>query len=292
MDKNIRRRDFHLGGALPSGLGSLTGLALINLSNNTLTGSIPDGLGKLPNLAYLDLSLNQLSGPIGDIAASQSCKILPQKNLCFNGKQQTGLCYANIKDTVGACGADLPVIPIALGGIVAVLLAIVVVLVAKRSRSGASRQAASTATKTKANGGGGDDGVQTASPLVLQEKAQFGLNATNKNPDPQHEKKQQPLPPMRRKDDDTLYLPTPRGAGYAMMTNGVVPSPAEIGGSHRDSDMYLPSTPMPTIRPTRLAPAPIGSRPGGGGGGRGGPEGSMAVASTTPRRGAPDRVRF
>ena len=53
-----------LGGALPSQLGSLTGLSRLLLSNNDFTGPIPAELGNLINLRYLYLNGNRLSGAI------------------------------------------------------------------------------------------------------------------------------------------------------------------------------------------------------------------------------------
>ena len=53
-----------LEGSIPSELGSLTNLALLNLGHNELTGRIPPELGSLARLTGLDLSDNQLTGPV------------------------------------------------------------------------------------------------------------------------------------------------------------------------------------------------------------------------------------
>ena len=45
---------------IPAGLGSLSNLRTLNLSNNGLTGSIPSALGDLENLSWLDLSNNRV----------------------------------------------------------------------------------------------------------------------------------------------------------------------------------------------------------------------------------------
>ena len=54
----------NLTGWLPTELGSLASLSLLNLRGNVLTGPIPQELGGLANLRYLDLGANQLEGPI------------------------------------------------------------------------------------------------------------------------------------------------------------------------------------------------------------------------------------
>ena len=54
----------NLAGPLPSELGQLSALQVLNLHDNKLTGQIPAELGQLEALVELDLSWNQLSGPI------------------------------------------------------------------------------------------------------------------------------------------------------------------------------------------------------------------------------------
>ncbi|KAL6321679.1 hypothetical protein AAG906_031187 [Vitis piasezkii] len=51
-------------GQIPTSIGNLKGLHLLNLGDNNLTGHIPSSLGNLPQLESLDLSQNQLSGEI------------------------------------------------------------------------------------------------------------------------------------------------------------------------------------------------------------------------------------
>uniref|UniRef100_A0A6N2KHP6 Uncharacterized protein n=1 Tax=Salix viminalis TaxID=40686 RepID=A0A6N2KHP6_SALVM len=51
-------------GSIPSSLGSMSSLQLLDLSNNNLTGSIPSSLGSMSSLQLLDLSNNFLTGRI------------------------------------------------------------------------------------------------------------------------------------------------------------------------------------------------------------------------------------
>lgn len=55
-----------LSGSLPSGIGSLSVLALLNLCQNNFTGKIPKAITKLKNLLYIDLSSNHFDGSIPD----------------------------------------------------------------------------------------------------------------------------------------------------------------------------------------------------------------------------------
>ena len=53
-----------LAGPIPSELGSLSGLAILSLDGNALTGPIPPWLGRLSGLQTLSLAVNDLTGPI------------------------------------------------------------------------------------------------------------------------------------------------------------------------------------------------------------------------------------
>jgi Leucine-rich repeat (LRR) protein len=53
-----------LCGSIPSQLGDLSNLNIINLYWNQLSGSIPSQLGNLSNLTELGLHWNELSGSI------------------------------------------------------------------------------------------------------------------------------------------------------------------------------------------------------------------------------------
>ncbi len=54
----------NIGGSIPSELGNLTDLKYLRLGYNAISGEIPSELGNLTKLEYLDLSLNELSGSI------------------------------------------------------------------------------------------------------------------------------------------------------------------------------------------------------------------------------------
>ena len=60
----LKLRENNLAAQIPSSLGDLTELNLLDLQGNELTGTIPGELGDLTNLVRLDLDQNQLSGQI------------------------------------------------------------------------------------------------------------------------------------------------------------------------------------------------------------------------------------
>ncbi len=64
-----------LTGALPSQIGKLKNLKVLNASNNLMTG-VPAEVGQLNNLEILDLSNNQLTGLPNELANLKKLKTL------------------------------------------------------------------------------------------------------------------------------------------------------------------------------------------------------------------------
>ena len=61
---NLRLSNNQLTGSIPAELGNLSNLSSLSLWNNLLTGSIPAELGNLSNLTFLRLNWNELTGAI------------------------------------------------------------------------------------------------------------------------------------------------------------------------------------------------------------------------------------
>ena len=76
----------HLSGMIPSKLGRLYNLELLDLSRNQLNGEIPSVLGGLTGLRYLHLNQNQLTGP----APSWLGRISTLRTLDISGNELTG----------------------------------------------------------------------------------------------------------------------------------------------------------------------------------------------------------
>ncbi len=60
----IKLSDNNLSGSIPSQLGKLSNLEILDLNSNQLSGNIPSQLGNLSYLEILNLGKNQLSGSI------------------------------------------------------------------------------------------------------------------------------------------------------------------------------------------------------------------------------------
>ncbi|XP_034700975.1 receptor-like protein 43 [Vitis riparia] len=100
-------------GQIPTSIGSLKGLHLLNLGGNDLTGHIPSSLGNLTQLESLDLSQNKLSGEIPwqltrltfleffNVSHNHLTGHIPQ------GKQFATFENASFDGNLGLCGSPL-----------------------------------------------------------------------------------------------------------------------------------------------------------------------------------------
>jgi hypothetical protein len=73
-------------GLLPTSIGNLSNLLILNLQGNHFTGSIPPNYGNLTSLIQLDLSDNKLTGPI----PPELGKLTILESLSLNGNQLNG----------------------------------------------------------------------------------------------------------------------------------------------------------------------------------------------------------
>nr|GEW04986.1 receptor-like protein Cf-9 homolog [Tanacetum cinerariifolium] len=101
-------------GVIPSGIGSLNYLKVLNLSHNNLNGRIPHALGNLSQIKSLDISWNQL---IREIPQSLTDITTPEVlNLSQNllvgcipqGKQFNTFEGNSFRGNLGLCGFLLP----------------------------------------------------------------------------------------------------------------------------------------------------------------------------------------
>ncbi|KAI0531253.1 hypothetical protein KFK09_000806 [Dendrobium nobile] len=107
--KSIDISNNHFEGEIPSAIGQLISLQVLNMSHNYLIGKIPPQLGNLPQLESLDLSMNSLSGNIPHELVS--LHFLSFLNLSYNnlvGKiplegQLSTFSKASFEGNVGLC---------------------------------------------------------------------------------------------------------------------------------------------------------------------------------------------
>ena len=83
-----------LTGALPSQIGKLKNLKILNASNNQMTG-VPAEVGQLNNLEILDLSNNQLTGLPNELA-----NLKKLKTLNLSGNQYSEQDLNNIRNSL------------------------------------------------------------------------------------------------------------------------------------------------------------------------------------------------
>ncbi|KAL3848767.1 hypothetical protein ACJIZ3_010649 [Penstemon smallii] len=62
--ENFVARGCNISGTIPSEIGNLSSLFLLNLGDNNLNGMIPETLGRLRNVQHLSINGNKLHGPI------------------------------------------------------------------------------------------------------------------------------------------------------------------------------------------------------------------------------------
>jgi Leucine-rich repeat (LRR) protein len=84
----------NLTGALPSQIGKLKNLTVLNASNNQMTG-VPAEIGQLSNLETLDLSNNQITGLPNELA-----NLKKLKTLNLSGNQYSEQDLKGIRDSL------------------------------------------------------------------------------------------------------------------------------------------------------------------------------------------------
>ncbi len=82
--------DNNLTGALPSQIGKLRNLKILNASNNRMTG-VPAEVGQLINLEVLDLSNNQLTGLPNELANLKNLKTLNLSGNQYSEQDLSGI---------------------------------------------------------------------------------------------------------------------------------------------------------------------------------------------------------
>jgi len=82
-----------LVGSLPSQLGGLTALQVLDVGSNSIAGSIPSQLGSLTNLNTLDLSSNDIAGSLpSSLGSMSSLTSLDVSGNSLTGSVPSSLC--------------------------------------------------------------------------------------------------------------------------------------------------------------------------------------------------------
>lgn len=88
-----------LNGSLPSSLSQASQLRFLNLSNNRMTGSVPDSITQLRSLQFLNLSDNALAGKLPtDFSSMQNLTLASFKNNYLFGFLPSGLRTLQVLD--------------------------------------------------------------------------------------------------------------------------------------------------------------------------------------------------
>ncbi|GMI68804.1 hypothetical protein like AT4G37250 [Hibiscus trionum] len=88
-----------LNGSLPVSLFNSTKLRVLDLSNNLIAGGIPETIGSLQNLQVLNLSDNGLTGALpASLTTIQNLSVVSLKNNYFSGNLPTGFQSVQVLD--------------------------------------------------------------------------------------------------------------------------------------------------------------------------------------------------
>jgi len=96
--------DNKLSSSIPTELGQLTNLDMLDLGSNTLTSTIPTTIGKLSALTGLSLFNNLLTGTIpAELSNIKGLKKLYTDSNYFKAPLPTGVCLLDVEEFWGDC---------------------------------------------------------------------------------------------------------------------------------------------------------------------------------------------
>ncbi|KAF8019903.1 hypothetical protein BT93_G0559 [Corymbia citriodora subsp. variegata] len=99
----IEMQNNHIQGSIPSTLGNLFNLSLLNLGNNFLTGRIPDSIGALYSLQALSLAGNMFTGEIPSSIGNMTLLYI----LVLNSNNLQGYIPQSLGNCMQLIGLDL-----------------------------------------------------------------------------------------------------------------------------------------------------------------------------------------